>query len=74
MSRAQRSGYQPIQTSEDESDLGGDPRPSTSHQGDSAQGAQSQRRGVRPGNIDLTKLDNAFKRYLQPHWHVRRVA
>lgn len=58
--RSQRSGYQPLQSHEDESDIGDDPRPSTSLS--DTNGAPSQRRAGRPGHIDLTKLDNAFKR------------
>ncbi|KAF9478605.1 hypothetical protein BDN70DRAFT_942161 [Pholiota conissans] len=63
-SRSQRSGYQPLQTHEDESDLADDPRTSTSLS-DTVHAGPSQRRAGRPGHIDLTKLDNAFKRWTE---------
>ncbi|PPQ67287.1 hypothetical protein CVT25_005871 [Psilocybe cyanescens] len=64
MSRSLRSaGYQPLQTHEDETDIDSEPRPSTSLPGPS--NTNPQRRAVRPGSIDLTKLDNAFKRWTE---------
>jgi phosphatidylinositol 4-kinase type 2 len=53
-----RSGYQPLsQSLHEETDVGeglsGPSQPS------------SARRITRPGNIDLTKLDNAFKRLVK---------
>jgi hypothetical protein len=47
-----RSEYQPLRSSEDDAD-GEHNDPSGSH---------PHRHGLRPGSIDLTKLDNAFKR------------
>lgn len=51
--RADRSEYQPLRSSEDDDG-------SEHVQSDSS--SQSRRHGLRPGSIDLTKLDNAFKR------------
>ena len=50
-----RSEYQPLRSQEDDS--GEEPRASTS-----TAPTRSQHRLVRAGSIDLTKLDNAFKR------------
>jgi hypothetical protein len=59
-----RSGYQPIAQPFDEVDHEADVE-----EGNQASSSQpltttrgSLRRPVRPGSIDLTKLDNAFKR------------
>lgn len=57
--RALRSEYQPLVSQEDESDVADDRRASSSNP--SSFHSQS-RRALRPGSIDLTKLDNAFKR------------
>jgi hypothetical protein len=57
--RALRSEYQPLVSQEDESDVADDRRASSSNP--SSFHPQS-RRALRPGSIDLTKLDNAFKR------------
>ena len=51
-----RSEYQPLRSHDDES-VGEEPRAGTS-----TAPTRSQHRTVRPGSIDLTKLDNAFKR------------
>lgn len=65
---ASRSGYQPLQSHEDdEDDVGHDTRPTTNAAGSSAGATGSSHhrpRAARPGSIDLTKLDNAFKRYI----------
>lgn len=53
---SKRSEYQPLRSQEDDS--GEEPRASTS----TAPTTRSQHRLVRAGSIDLTKLDNAFKR------------
>ncbi|KAH9485374.1 Phosphatidylinositol 4-kinase lsb6 [Psilocybe cubensis] len=64
MSRSLRSaGYQPLQTHEDENSDNNEPLPPISHPGPS--NTYPQRRTVRPGSIDLTKLDNAFKRWTE---------
>jgi len=54
--RSMRSEYQPLHTHDDEP-VGEEPTASTS-----TALVHSQRRSIRPGSIDLTKLDNAFKR------------
>ncbi|KAF8798733.1 hypothetical protein BYT27DRAFT_7202857 [Phlegmacium glaucopus] len=54
--RSMRSEYQPLHSHDDES-TGEEPRASTS--------TAPQRRSIRPGSIDLTKLDNAFKRWTE---------
>ena len=51
-----RSEYQPLRSHEDDL-VGEEPRASTS-----TAPTRSQHRLVRTGSIDLTKLDNAFKR------------
>src|SRR5260370_39204633 len=48
--RADHSDYQPLRSSEDDADV------------EQGQPSGSRPRGLRPGSIDLTKLDNAFKR------------
>ncbi|CAA7263169.1 unnamed protein product [Cyclocybe aegerita] len=58
---ANRSEYQPLSSHDDETDIGDDPRPSTSQH----RGSHQPRRTLRPGSIDLTKLDNAFKRWTE---------
>jgi hypothetical protein len=58
-----RSGYQPIAQSideVDEADVGEGNQASSSRPLTNTRG--SLRRPGRPGSIDLTKLDNAFKR------------
>ncbi|KAF4620550.1 hypothetical protein D9613_000667 [Agrocybe pediades] len=58
-SRPLRSaGYQPLSAHEDESDIGTDNQPSASLPSPS-------RRALRPGSIDLSKLDSAFKRWTE---------
>jgi phosphatidylinositol 4-kinase type 2 len=57
--RSLRSEYQPLVSQEDESDVADDHHASSSNP--SAFHPRS-RRALRPGSIDLTKLDNAFKR------------
>lgn len=54
-SRADRSGYQPLRSTEDETEeeLG---------QHNESEGSRPTRPRLRPGSVDLTKLDNAFKR------------
>ena len=63
--RSMRSEYQPLRSHEDDS-VGEEPGASTS-----TVPTRSQRRSLRAGSIDLTKLDNAFKRlvrcYLSPY-------
>ncbi|KAJ3517217.1 hypothetical protein NLJ89_g658 [Agrocybe chaxingu] len=58
---ANRSEYQPLSSHDDETDVGDDSRPSTSQHA----GSHQRRRTLRPGSIDLTKLDNAFKRWTE---------
>ena len=55
-SHSMRSEYQPLRSHEDDL-VREEPRASTS-----TAPTRSQHRLVRPGSIDLTKLDNAFKR------------
>ncbi|KAL0956588.1 hypothetical protein HGRIS_002726 [Hohenbuehelia grisea] len=56
-----RSGYQPLaQSVDEEADVADDNQPPQA--GPSTRGI---RRAVRPGSIDLTKLDNAFKRWTE---------
>lgn len=53
------SGYQPLsQSADEEADVGG----SISQRPPSSRAARGLRRSHRPGPIDLSKLDNAFKR------------
>ena len=52
------AGYQPLQSHEDGPDIETEPRV----QAGPSRASVSQRRQLRPGSIDLTKLDNAFKR------------
>jgi len=56
---ADRSEYQPLRSSEDDTDE--HDQPGSSH--------HVRRHGLRPGSIDLTKLDNAFKR-LVPEFYI----
>ncbi|KAF9531611.1 phosphatidylinositol 3 and 4-kinase-domain-containing protein [Crepidotus variabilis] len=58
--RAQRSEYQPLSSIEDEGDPETDIQPSVNQPGTS-----QQHRALRQGSIDLTKLDNAFKRWTE---------
>ncbi|KAF8161071.1 phosphatidylinositol 3 and 4-kinase-domain-containing protein [Crassisporium funariophilum] len=62
--RSARSEYQPLQSHDDETDVGEDRRVSINTQSTSHAHPQ-QRHSVRPGSIDLTKLDNAFKRWTE---------
>jgi len=56
-SRADRSGYQPLRSTEDEAEEPG--------QHNESEGSRPTRRPrLRPGSVDLTKLDNAFKRFV----------
>jgi phosphatidylinositol 4-kinase type 2 len=54
-----RAGYQPLSQSVEEADVGEGVQPSPATQ----RLARRLRRAPRPGNIDLSKLDNAFKRW-----------
>lgn len=53
-----RSEYQPLRSTDDEADIGDDRQESTNL----PSASQHRRRALRPGSIDLTKLDHAFKR------------
>ncbi|PPR07411.1 hypothetical protein CVT26_013727 [Gymnopilus dilepis] len=55
------AGYQPLQSHEDGPDIETEPRV----QAGPSRASVSQRRQLRPGSIDLTKLDNAFKRWTE---------
>lgn len=60
-----RSGYQPIAQSVDEADHEadvGEGNQASSSPSRSLANTRGVRRPGRPGNIDLTKLDSAFKR------------
>ena len=59
--RSMRSEYQALRSHDDET-VAEEPRVSTS-----TAPTQNQRHTVRPGSIDLTKLDNAFKRLVYCH-------
>ena len=60
--RADHSEYQPLRSTEDESDT--EQQNSVDQPGTSR---RTRRPGLRPGSIDLTKLDNAFKRLVCKH-------
>lgn len=53
---ANRAGYQPLSQSAEEADVGEVLPSPVTHR------TQGLRRPLRPGHIDLSKLDNAFKR------------
>ncbi len=58
MSRADRSGYQPLRSIEDETE-------EEAGQLDGSDGLRpTARPRLGPGSVDLTKLDNAFKRFV----------
>ena len=68
-----RSEYQPLAQNVDDDDNDGDvgevlPPPAT------ASFRGGLRRSQRPGHIDLSKLDSAFKRYVLPVYAVRASA